>query len=178
VCTLHHFWIGVSAQCGHLGKCQNCSKRSTISAFLYNSLSLNFEFYCARNIRKHLHAIIGHKLSCRTCLAPERFKTKKGCAPLLLIHSFILSGFFYSASSSPLLLRGAPDYSIDTVSELTGQSVAGNCEWRTCPRSYASAGVGFEPETQGTELTTEPPRLTIRWSYSDYSCSWMLGLQT
>jgi len=25
------------------------------------------------------------------------------------------SGCFYSASSSPLLIRGAPDYSIDTV---------------------------------------------------------------
>ena len=31
--------------------------------------------------------------------------------------SFIHSGHFYSASSSPLLLRGAPDYSTDTVSE-------------------------------------------------------------
>src|SRR6218665_624645 len=31
--------------------------------------------------------------------------------------SFIHSGHFYSASSSPLLLRGAPDYSKDTVSE-------------------------------------------------------------
>src|SRR6218665_1691965 len=28
-----------------------------------------------------------------------------------LIHSFIHSGHFYSAPSSPLLLRGAPDYS-------------------------------------------------------------------
>ena len=34
------------------------------------------------------------------------------------IHSFIHSGYFYSASSGPLLLRGAPDYSFDTVSEL------------------------------------------------------------
>src|SRR6218665_2990349 len=30
---------------------------------------------------------------------------------------FIHSGHFYSAPSSPLLLRGAPDYSTDTVSE-------------------------------------------------------------
>ena len=37
----------------------------------------------------------------------------------LLINLFIHSGYFYSASSIPLLLRGAPDYSIDTVSELT-----------------------------------------------------------
>src|SRR6218665_1903620 len=32
-----------------------------------------------------------------------------------VIHSFIHSGHFYSAPSSPLLLRGAPDYSTDTV---------------------------------------------------------------
>jgi len=44
------------------------------------------------------------------------------------IYSFIHSGYFYSASSSPLLLKGAPDYSIDTVSELTRQSATGNCE--------------------------------------------------
>jgi len=50
-------------------------------------------------------------------------------------HSFIHSGYFYSASSSPLLLRGAPDYSIDTVSKLTRRSATGNCKWRTCPRS-------------------------------------------
>ena len=33
------------------------------------------------------------------------------------VNSFIHSGHFYSAPSSPLLLRGAPDYSTDTVSE-------------------------------------------------------------
>src|SRR6218665_2065565 len=32
-------------------------------------------------------------------------------------YSFIHSGYFYSVPSSPLLLRGAPDYSTDTVSE-------------------------------------------------------------
>jgi len=36
---------------------------------------------------------------------------------------------------STILLRGAPDYSIDTVSELTRRSATGNCEWRTWPRS-------------------------------------------
>ena len=30
-------------------------------------------------------------------------------------HSFIHSGYFYSASSSPLLLRGSPNYSIDSL---------------------------------------------------------------
>src|SRR6218665_1674044 len=33
--------------------------------------------------------------------------------------SFIHSGYFYSTFLSPLLLRGAHDYSIDTVWELT-----------------------------------------------------------
>src|SRR6218665_505133 len=37
--------------------------------------------------------------------------------------SFIHSGHFYSAPSSPLLLRGAPDYSTDTVSEFHAEAV-------------------------------------------------------
>ena len=35
----------------------------------------------------------------------------------MLLFPFIHSGYFYSASSSPLPLRGAPDYNTDTVSE-------------------------------------------------------------
>jgi len=38
------------------------------------------------------------------------------------VHSFIHSGHFYSAPSSPLLLRGAPDYSTDTVSEFHAEA--------------------------------------------------------
>jgi len=38
------------------------------------------------------------------------------------IHSFIHSGHFFSAPSSPLLLRGAPDYSTDTVSEFHSEA--------------------------------------------------------
>src|SRR6218665_4000421 len=38
------------------------------------------------------------------------------------IHSFIHSGHFYSAPSSPLPLRGAPDYSTDTVSEFHAEA--------------------------------------------------------
>src|SRR6218665_134785 len=37
-------------------------------------------------------------------------------------HSFIHSSHFYSASSSPLLLRGAPDYSMDTVLEFHAEA--------------------------------------------------------
>src|SRR6218665_2401785 len=39
-----------------------------------------------------------------------------------LIHPFIHFGHFYSVPSSPLLLRGAPDYSTDTVSELHAEA--------------------------------------------------------
>jgi len=53
----------------------------------------------------------------------------------MIIHSFIHSLYFYSASSCPLLIKGAPDYSIYTVLELRCRSATGNCEWRTCPRS-------------------------------------------
>src|SRR6218665_795798 len=56
----------------------------------------------------------------------------------ILIHS----GYLYSASPSPLLLRGAPDYIIDTVSELT-PNAAGNCELRTCPRSLRGGYSGI-----------------------------------
>ena len=38
------------------------------------------------------------------------------------IYSFIHSCHFYSAPSSPLLLRGAPDYSTDTVSEFHAEA--------------------------------------------------------
>src|SRR6218665_1695371 len=38
------------------------------------------------------------------------------------IHSFIHSGHFYSAPSSPPLLRGAPNYRTDTVSEFHAEA--------------------------------------------------------
>jgi len=38
------------------------------------------------------------------------------------IHSFINSGHFYSAPSSPPPLRGAPDYSTDSVSEFHAEA--------------------------------------------------------
>ena len=42
--------------------------------------------------------------------------------------NLIPSWYLYSASSSPLLLGGVPDCSIDTLSELIPQSTAGNCK--------------------------------------------------
>ena len=69
---------------------------------------------------------------------PHRYATEWWYKVLWLTckpFSFIHSGYFYSASSCALLLRGAPDYSIDTVSELTRRSATCNYEWRTCPKS-------------------------------------------
>src|SRR6218665_3978241 len=39
-----------------------------------------------------------------------------------VFHSFIHSGHFYSAPSSPLPIRGAPDYSADTVLEFHAEA--------------------------------------------------------
>ena len=62
-----------------------------------------------------------------------------------IIHSFINSWCFYSTSSSPLLLRSTPDYSIDTLSELTCRNATWNCKWRTCPRSLHGGKNGMRP---------------------------------
>jgi len=68
-----------------------------------------------------------------------------------LIHS----AYFYSASSSSLLLKGAPDYSMHwycvgvTVRERLAQGL------------YVAAGVGFEPATLRTQGTIEPPHLSL-----------------
>src|SRR6218665_2737866 len=44
------------------------------------------------------------------------------CTRNSFFNSFIHSGHFYSTPSSPLLLRGAPDYSTDTVSEFHAEA--------------------------------------------------------
>src|SRR6218665_1601253 len=61
--------------------------------------------------------------------------THSSIRPHSSIQTFIHSGYYYSASSSPLLLRSAPDYRIDTVSELTCRSATGTCERGICSRS-------------------------------------------
>src|SRR6218665_2573770 len=84
---------------------------------------------------------------------------------------FIQSEYLYSASSSPLLLRGAPDYSTDAVSELTRRSTTGNMSEGLAQGPHVAARVGFEPatlRTHGIELTTEPPCSTPG-VYSDTS---------
>ena len=49
--------------------------------------------------------------------------------------TFIPSGYFYSSSSYPLLLRGAPDYSIDTMSKFHSEA----------PQASASGGLAQGP---------------------------------
>src|SRR6218665_4013486 len=60
------------------------------------------------------------------------------------IHSFIHSGHFYSAPSSPLLLRAPPDYSTDTVSEFHAHATAGK---GLAQGPYVTARAGVEPTT-------------------------------
>jgi len=66
--------------------------------------------------------------------------------------SFILSGYFYSTSSSPLLLRGAPDCSIDTAR----RSATGDYKWRTCPR-HLRAGLTISHYHLWLELFIQKP---------------------
>jgi len=63
--------------------------------------------------------------------------------------SFINSGYFYSASSSPLLFRGAPDYSIDTVSGFHAEALQATVseELALGPYVVARVGFGFAPAT-------------------------------
>src|SRR6218665_3313919 len=53
------------------------------------------------------------------------------------IHSFIHSSHFYSAPSNPLLLRGAPDYSMDTVSEFHAET-HGQLQVKDLPKVFCA----------------------------------------
>jgi len=64
----------------------------------------------------------------------------------------IHSGYFYSASSSPLLLRGTPNCSIEHAEALQATVSEGLTQG-----PYVVARVGFEPAT----LWTQGIRLTI-----------------
>src|SRR6218665_685749 len=79
------------------------------------------------------------------------------------IHSFIHSGHFYSASSSPLLLRVAPDYSTDTISEFHAEA----------PQATVSKGLAQGPYVvarAGVELTTL--RLRVFYIYDTCMCTY------
>ena len=70
--------------------------------------------------------------------------------PLNNVHSFIYSGHFYSAPSSPLLLRGAPDDSTDTVSEFHAEAPQATAGKGLAQGPYVAARAGVEP-------THDPP---------------------
>ena len=76
------------------------------------------------------------------------------------IHSFIHSGYFYSASSSSLLLRGTPDYSTDTVPEFHAKAPQATASEGLAQGPCVAARAKFEPltlRTKGAESTNELP---------------------
>ena|SRR6218665_936744 len=78
--------------------------------------------------------------------------------------SFIHSYHFYSAPSSPLLLRGAPDYSTDTVSELHAEAHR-QLQVKDLPKVAARARV--EPATLRLKVivsTNAPPRPIVKFT--------------
>src|SRR6218665_1532656 len=77
---------------------------------------------------------------------------------------FIHYGYFHSASSSPLLLRDVPGYSIETVSEFHTEALQATASEELAQGPYVAARREFEPatlQTQGTVLTNVPHRPTI-----------------
>ena len=74
---------------------------------------------------------------------------------------FIYSGYFYSTSSSPLLLRGAPDTAcMDTVSEFHAEAPQATVSGGLAQGPYVVARAGVEPmtlRTKGVDSTNEPP---------------------
>src|SRR6218665_3155113 len=66
---------------------------------------------------------------------------------MIISHSFIHFGHFYSAPSNPLLLRGVPDYNTDTVSEFHSRSAQATAGKGLAQGSYMAARAGVEPTT-------------------------------
>ena len=82
----------------------------------------------------------------------------------MFIRSFIHSGHFYSAPSSPLLLRVAPDYSTDSVSEFHAEAHR-QLQVKNLPIAqgpHVAARAEVEPTTLRLKVivsTKAPPRL-------------------
>src|SRR6218665_1323930 len=73
--------------------------------------------------------------------------------------SLIYSGYFYSASSSPLLLRGAPD-SMDTLPEFHVEAPQATASEGFAHSPYVAARAGVEPmtlQTNDVDSTHAPP---------------------
>ena len=77
----------------------------------------------------------------------------------LVFLSFIHSGYFYRASSSPLLLRGAPD-TARILSEFHAEAPQATMSEGLAQGPYVAARVGVEPmtfRTKGVDSTNVPP---------------------
>jgi len=80
------------------------------------------------------------------------------------MYAYIHSGHFYSASSSPLLLRGAPDYSMDSFGyciEVSCQSTQETVSKGLAQCPYVAARTRVKPATLRLRviyLTIAPPR--------------------
>src|SRR6218665_1758333 len=94
----------------------------------------------------------------RYCLSPD-----------LNIASFIHSGHFYSAPSSPLPLRGAPDYSTDTALEFHAEAHRQlQVKKGLAQGPYVTARAGVEPMTLRLKVidsTKAPSRPTMVHHY-------------
>ena len=151
--------------------CQDCSV-STISCFFQFLAFLNctqFEYH----IFLFLSAAEGAILDIlKVSFQFISFSFKNNCRKFSVrqsislwpvhsfIHSFIHSGHFYSAPSSPLLLRGAPDYSKDTVSEFHAEAAQETAGKGLAQGPYMTARSGVEPTTlrlKAIDSITAPP---------------------
>src|SRR6218665_35690 len=80
-------------------------------------------------------------------------------------NSFIHSGHFCSAPSSPLILRGAPDFSTDTVSKFHAEAQEATVGKGLAQGPNVAAGAGVEPTTlrlKVIDLSNAPSRLMVR----------------
>ena len=78
---------------------------------------------------------------------------------ICFIHSFIHSGHFYSTSSSPLLPRGAPDFSTDSIG-VSRRSAKATVSKGLAQGPNVAARAGVEPTTlrlRFIDLTNAPP---------------------
>jgi len=73
--------------------------------------------------------------------------------------SLIHSGYFYSASSSPLLLRGVSRHSMDTVSKFHAKAPQATASEGLAEGHYMAARAGVKPMTlwtKGVDSTNAP----------------------
>ena len=80
------------------------------------------------------------------------------------IHSIIHSDHFYSASSSPLLLRSALDTAMDSVQEFHAEALQATATEGFAQGSHVVSRAGFEPMTlrlKDVVSTNVQPSLTL-----------------